>query len=41
MGISDDDFRKLIRLGISKINFYTELNHVASTKVKIIMASSE
>jgi len=41
-GISDDDFRKAIRLGISKINFYTELNHVASMKVKeIIMASSE
>ncbi len=33
-GISDDDFRQAIRLGICKINFYTELNHVASVKVR-------
>ncbi len=29
-GISDDDFRKGIKLGLSKINIYTEMNQAAS-----------
>ncbi len=32
-GISDDDFKKAISLGISKINFYTTISQVAIKKV--------
>ncbi|MBN1298611.1 MAG: class II fructose-bisphosphate aldolase [Actinobacteria bacterium] len=33
-GISDDDFRKAISLGICKINFYTEMSAAAVARVK-------
>jgi fructose-bisphosphate aldolase, class II len=33
-GISDDDFRKAVRLGICKINFYTEMSAGAVARIR-------
>lgn len=33
-GISDEDFRKVIQLGINKINFFTEMSREAVTSVR-------
>jgi fructose-bisphosphate aldolase, class II len=40
-GISDDDFKKAISLGISKINIYTEMSAAASTCVKAKTAQQQ
>ncbi len=37
-GISDEDFRKAARLGISKINFFTEMSRQATERVKKALA---
>ena len=33
-GISDDDFRRAVKLGISKVNFFTEMSREAVVKVR-------
>jgi fructose-bisphosphate aldolase class II len=40
-GISDADFNKAIRLGINKINIFTEMNLSASAKVRAILNAQE
>lgn len=39
-GISDDDFRKAISLGISKINFYTEMSAGAVKAVRVFLSEN-
>ncbi len=38
-GLTDDEFRRLIAGGISKINFYTELSHAATRAIKEVVAA--
>lgn len=38
-GLTDDEYRRLIAAGISKINFYTELSHAATRAVKEAIAA--
>jgi fructose-bisphosphate aldolase class II len=40
-GIPDEDFKKAIHLGISKINIYTEMSHTAAKNVKQVLNSSD
>jgi fructose-bisphosphate aldolase, class II len=40
-GISDDDFRKAVKLGIRKINFFTEMSKIATDRVREMLKSSE
>jgi fructose-bisphosphate aldolase, class II len=40
-GISDDDFRRAISLGISKINFFTGISRGAVEKVTELLANQE
>jgi len=40
-GISDEDFRRAISLGIRKINFFTEMSKVACDRVRELLGSSE
>ena len=40
-GISDDDFRRAISLGIRKINFFTEMSKMAADRVAEMLRSSE
>jgi ketose-bisphosphate aldolase len=35
-GISDEDFKKIIKLGVSKINIFTELTQEAGARLKAI-----
>ena len=39
-GISDDDFRRAVSLGMSKINFFTEISKEATDRVRELLASS-
>lgn len=38
-GLTDEEFRRLIAAGISKINVYTELSHAATRAVKAAIAA--
>ncbi len=38
-GLTDEEFRRLIAAGISKINFYTELSHAATRAIKDVIAA--
>ncbi len=40
-GISDDDFRRAIRLGMRKVNFFTEMSKMATDRVREILRESE
>jgi len=40
-GISDDDFRRAISLGMRKVNFFTEMSKMATDRVREILESSE
>ena len=40
-GISDDDFRRAIKLGMSKINFFTEMCKLATDKVRELISSND
>ncbi|MFC1539656.1 class II fructose-bisphosphate aldolase, partial [Candidatus Latescibacterota bacterium] len=40
-GISDDDFRKAIKLGIRKINFFTEMSKLATDRIRELLTSSD
>ena len=40
-GISDDDFRRAVQLGIRKINFFTEMSKLATDRVRELLRSSE
>lgn len=40
-GISDDDFRKAIRLGIRKVNFFTEMSKLAADRVRELIRASD
>jgi fructose-bisphosphate aldolase, class II len=40
-GISDDDFRRAIRLGIRKINFFTEMSKLAADRVRDLLKKSD
>lgn len=40
-GISDEDFRRAIGLGIRKINFFTEMSKLAADRVRELMRASE
>jgi fructose-bisphosphate aldolase class II len=35
-GIPDDDFRKMVAMGLTKINFFTELNLEATARLRAI-----
>ena len=39
-GISDDDFRRAVRCGIRKINFFTEMSKLATEHIREVLASS-
>jgi len=39
-GISDDDFRRAVSLGMSKINFFTEMSKEATDRVRELISSS-
>ncbi len=39
-GISDNDFKHAIKLGISKINFFTEMSKMATDRVRELLTSS-
>ncbi len=40
-GISDDDFRRAVNLGIRKINFFTEMSKLATDRVREMLNSSD
>lgn len=40
-GISDDDFRRAVALGIRKINFFTEMNKLAADRVRELLRKSD
>lgn len=40
-GISDDDFRRAVQLGIRKINFFTEMSKMATDRLRELIAGSE
>jgi len=40
-GISDDDFRRAVQLGIRKINFFTEMSKLATDHVRELITASE
>ncbi len=40
-GVSDEDFRQAVSLGIRKINFFTEMSKVACDHVRELLGSSE
>ncbi|MBN1291321.1 MAG: class II fructose-bisphosphate aldolase [Candidatus Latescibacteria bacterium] len=40
-GISDNDFRKAISLGMRKVNFFTEMSKIATDRVREMLASSD
>lgn len=40
-GISDDDFRKAVSLGMRKINFFTEMSKIATDRVRETLERSE
>lgn len=40
-GISDDDFRRAISLGMRKINFFTEMSKLATDRIRELLTSSE
>lgn len=40
-GISDDDFRRAIRLGMCKINFYTGMSERASQRVRELLSGKD
>jgi len=40
-GISDDDFRKAVSLGMRKINFFTEMSQIATDRVREMLASTD
>ena len=40
-GISDDDFRRAVQLGIRKINFFTEMSKLATDRVRELLTDSK
>ncbi|MFA6471833.1 MAG: class II fructose-bisphosphate aldolase, partial [Candidatus Latescibacterota bacterium] len=40
-GISDNDFMRAVRLGIRKINFFTEMNKLAADRVRDLLKKSD
>jgi len=40
-GISDDDFRRAVKLGIRKINYFTEMSKLATDRIRELLKSSD
>jgi len=40
-GISDDDFRHAVKLGIRKINYFTEMSKLATDRIRELLKSSD